>query len=259
MGRTTLLKGKDGWMMRKFTTICLLVVLSVAARAFADDLNLEESKNSLARARADKAAAKATVEQAQNRLSTITTGLRSALESSPEYTAAQDSLSTAQSDSETERKKVIDQLHASTEYQNAVAAHDNANQTVQNDRDADAASGVIMIDATAAMKAGQAVTEMDADALRNDADYQADKKKVDEARTSLSKMDQQFKASLISNPSWQLAKADVDKARAQLDTADGALTAAISLEQSYAEEKQDRLANEALQRQNAQNAANRTR
>jgi hypothetical protein len=246
---------QKGQIMRFSLAICgaLMLAFLVIQPAYGQ-YNRADSKDSLARAQADQAVAKANIEEAESRFGVVGKGIRSVFEASPEYIAAQDSFTTASSDREAERKKALDQLHGTTEYQNATAAHDRATQAVQDDRDAGAAPGVIMLDATAAMKAGQAVTLLDANATKNDADYQADKKKLDDARLVVDKLEQRYKLSLLSNPNWQSAKGDLDKSRAQLTAADGALAAAANLEQQLEAQHEQEEGNRALREQNAANA-----
>jgi hypothetical protein len=200
--------------------VCGLFLLLSSTSVFA------VNDSDVAAAQADAARAQGAVTAAQSHVTTIVKALRDALEISPEYTAVKKELDDSSAARDSEKDKVLDQLHGTQGYQDACADRDRIKNEVDEDRKEGAAPEDITAAATAAMKASRAVNKMDDDALKNDPDYQADNKRYVAANSAMRQLEEKFKMSLSGNADWQKAKADLDMANAELTAESGKAAAA---------------------------------
>jgi hypothetical protein len=178
----------------------------------------------LQQAQAEVDIAQGRADAAGSHLTTIIHGLRTTFEALPEYVAAKKELTTATTRRDADERGVLDQLHGTEEYQAAYKAFRDVHKAVEDAR-ADGTVDEIATAALNAIKAKQAVEQMDAQALNGDAQYQADKKRFIAANAVIQKLDAEFATSITSNPDWQKAKADVDKANADVAAANADVAA----------------------------------
>jgi hypothetical protein len=176
------------------------------------------SPSAIEQAEADVQVAESRANDAGAHLTAIVNGLRKTFESSADFAKAKKELDDATRIREAERSRVLDQLHGTAAYQQAVTDRNNARQAVEDAR-SDGNPKEIVTAATNALNATTAVTKMDSDALANDADYQAATEGWSEANSVMRTLEDQFKTSLAANPDWQHAKADFDKASTDLAAA----------------------------------------
>ncbi len=204
---------QEGAVMRLGLFVLCTICLTVTGRSA-----IAVSQDDIAAAASDSANAQASVTAASNHMRDVENSLRTVFESQPDYLTAKKQMDAATIVRESRRQILLDQLHGSTEYQQAIDDRDAAKKAVVDARDTGSQSD-IAIAAMDALKASTVVTKMDNDVLQNDPEYQTDNEQYLAAFAAMQTLNDKFNSSLETNSDWQRAKSDLDNANSGLSAA----------------------------------------
>ncbi len=174
-------------------------------------------------ARKELAAAQTEAEKAESNLTTITVNLKSAFETSPEFTAAMAAQTQAQGEYDAAVATAKSKLTDNAGYQDSLKRKAKAEKEIDAMHQRGEAPEDVLKVTQQALTAGAEAHRLESEVTSADPKVTSSKAKLVETAGVLSAMRKEFEKSARQNTVWQTAKATLDTARANQQKAQLAL------------------------------------